>query len=81
MQGRGTIRGVTTAAAIWVTAAMGAACGLGYYAVAGFALALAMLILWLSPIEKQYFGDKHTGGHLSPGAMSQAQRQSRRPPP
>jgi len=34
IQGRGRVRGLTSAAGIWVTAAVGAACGLGEYALA-----------------------------------------------
>jgi putative Mg2+ transporter-C (MgtC) family protein len=40
MRDRGRVRGVTTAAGIWVTAGVGAACGLGEYALAGVAAAL-----------------------------------------
>lgn len=38
-------RGLTTAAAIWVTAAMGCAAGLGNWALVGTATALAVLLL------------------------------------
>ncbi len=49
------VKGVTTAAAIWVTAAIGAAFGLGLYVLGGTAVVLTMLILWLSPVEAAVF--------------------------
>jgi putative Mg2+ transporter-C (MgtC) family protein len=38
----GHVRGVTTAAGLWVTAAVGVACGLGEYLLAGLAAVLAI---------------------------------------
>jgi putative Mg2+ transporter-C (MgtC) family protein len=43
---RGQIKGLTTAAGIWVTAAIGLAVGAGFYIVAGVATALALLTLY-----------------------------------
>ena len=52
------VKGVTTAASIWVVGAVGAACGIGGYAVAGIATAMTLLILWVVGwIEKR-------GSHL-----------------
>lgn len=60
-------QGLTTAAAIWLAAILGAAAGAGYYVVGGLALVLGMALLWmggrletrlhrvLDPIN----GDKH----------------------
>lgn len=45
LQARGNVRGLTTAAGIWVTGAIGVACGLGEIAVAVAAVALALVIL------------------------------------
>ena len=47
------ISGLTTAAAIWLTAGLGVACGLGLYriVVCGFALAMIILVIG-GPIEK-----------------------------
>lgn len=42
---RGNVEGITTGATIWLAAAMGAACGAGFYAIAGFSLVLALVIL------------------------------------
>jgi len=41
----GHVRGVTTAASLWITAAMGMAIGLGEYVLAGAALVLTMVNL------------------------------------
>jgi len=50
---RRTVRGLTTAATIWVTAALGLVCGLGYWMLAGTAIAFALAILLLGgPIER-----------------------------
>ena len=43
----GSVHGLTTAATIWLAAAFGAACGLGYWSVAAVASAIALLILIL----------------------------------
>lgn len=52
MRGRGTIHGLTTAATVWVNAALGAAAGAGMYhlALIGGAITLAVLLI-LGPIE------------------------------
>lgn len=46
------VHGLTTAASIWVAAAMGTCCGMGQWRTALAALSVAMLILWLGrPVE------------------------------
>jgi putative Mg2+ transporter-C (MgtC) family protein len=46
------VRGLTTAASLWVTAAMGTAVGLGYYLAATMTLAVAVIALMaLKPVE------------------------------
>ncbi|RDK10556.1 MgtC/SapB family protein [Cupriavidus lacunae] len=40
-------QGLTTAAAIWLAAVLGAASGAGYYMVTGTALVLGMALLWV----------------------------------
>jgi putative Mg2+ transporter-C (MgtC) family protein len=46
------VHGLTTAASIWVSAALGTCCGMGQWRTAVAALAVAMLILWIGrPIE------------------------------
>jgi putative Mg2+ transporter-C (MgtC) family protein len=39
------VEGLTTAACVWVTAALGIACGLGAWVTVGLALALALILL------------------------------------
>ena len=45
IQSRGTVEGITTAATIWVTGALGVACGAGYYRMAGVLVGYALVIL------------------------------------
>ncbi len=45
----GRVIGLTTAATIWLTAALGMAIGGGQYALAGAGLAMALIVLWLFP--------------------------------
>lgn len=49
-----TVEGLTTAACVWVTAALGIACGLGAWTIVGvallFALALLVAVGWLERI-------------------------------
>jgi len=47
------VEGLTTAAGLWATAAMGMAVGFGFYIVAIYTTALILLVLWaLSYIER-----------------------------
>jgi putative Mg2+ transporter-C (MgtC) family protein len=49
-----TVRGLTTAATVWVTAALGIACGLAAWKIVGLSVALALLLLvglgWLERV-------------------------------
>ena len=54
------IRGLTTAASLWVVAAVGLAAGTGAYFVAAFGTALAMLALW--PLHRLVEKLELTGG-------------------
>ncbi|HNS50618.1 MAG TPA: MgtC/SapB family protein [Anaerolineae bacterium] len=45
----GRIRGLTTAALVWLAAAVGMALGAGEYILAGVVVALTMVILWVLP--------------------------------
>ena len=46
------VHGLTTAASIWVSAALGVCCGMGQWRTACAALAVSMLVLWLGrPLE------------------------------
>ena len=54
IQARGSVKGITTAATIWVVGAFGIACGLGYYVLAGVNLGFALVILTLvGMVEKR----------------------------
>ena len=51
--GRGRVQGLTTAAAIWVTALFGAACGIGAFQAVGFGVVLMFVVLTVGgPIER-----------------------------
>lgn len=41
-----TVKGITTAASIWVSAAVGAACGVGQFMIAFLLFAIAFVTLW-----------------------------------
>src|SRR5690606_35927457 len=47
MQARGSIRGLTTAAALWCVAAIGLGTGLGIYLISILATLLVVVALWL----------------------------------
>lgn len=52
----GTVKGLTTAASLWVTAAVGLACGLGSILLAGMVTALALVALAvLKVLERGFF--------------------------
>ena len=55
------IHGLTTAATIWVNAAIGMAAGLGSYTVATLAAAITLVVLALLPWMEE-FVDKRRGG-------------------
>jgi putative Mg2+ transporter-C (MgtC) family protein len=49
----GSVKGLTTAASIWVTSAMGVVCGIGAWKVALICLAMVMVLLLLGhPLER-----------------------------
>lgn len=51
--GRDHVRGLTTAALVWLTAALGVACGFGAWKVVATSLVLTLLLLWIGgPLEK-----------------------------
>ncbi len=66
IQGRGSIHGLTTAASIWVVAAIGMAVGLGFYAVASVGTVAALVVLAVLGrieyrFEHRHDGDNHEG--------------------
>ncbi len=54
-EGNGNIIGITTAASIWISAAIGMSVGIGYYFAALIATLIALLVLnFLHELEKKY---------------------------
>lgn len=45
IQSRGTVQGITTGAAIWIAGAIGVACGVGNFVLAGLVTAIALVIV------------------------------------
>lgn len=61
IQSKRAVRGMTTAAAIWVTAAIGAACGLGFHTLAAVvAVGTLFTLVVLELIEDRYFPDQES---------------------
>jgi putative Mg2+ transporter-C (MgtC) family protein len=58
---RDMVHGMTTAATIWVNAAIGVAAGAGQYSLATFAAALTLIVLIVLPPIEAYF-DRRAGG-------------------
>ena len=57
---REVVRGLTTAASVWVVAAVGAAVGAGLYLAAVATAVLALIILaGLRPVENRFFRHRH----------------------
>ncbi len=52
IHGQGNVKGLTTAAGIWVVAAVGLACGAGAYVIAATTVGLAYIILLLLHLLK-----------------------------
>lgn len=50
MRDGGSVTGLTTAATIWLTAALGMGIGAGYFGITVVAAALILLVLWLFPM-------------------------------
>lgn len=62
LQSKRTVRGITTAAAVWVVAAMGAACGLGLFQLAVIlSVATLFTLVVLDVFENRYFPDPDDG--------------------
>jgi putative Mg2+ transporter-C (MgtC) family protein len=55
LRGRATVHGMTTAATIWVNAAIGMTAGAGAYAMATVATAITLVVLVLLPPVERYF--------------------------
>lgn len=55
---KNAVRGITTAAGLWVAAAIGLACGAGMYVLAAVASILTILCLELMNLVNRYFSEK-----------------------
>jgi putative Mg2+ transporter-C (MgtC) family protein len=55
LRNRDTVHGMTTAATIWVNAAIGVACGIGQYELATITTALTLVVLVVLPPIETYF--------------------------
>lgn len=63
IQSRGSVHGLTTAATLWVVAAIGMAVGLGYYMLASMATIASLIVLEiLGRIEFKITGQQHVDG-------------------
>ncbi len=71
LRDRATVHGLTTAATIWVNAAIGMAAGLGRFAMAGAATLITLIVLIaLGPLEAYFerrVGFLRPGGGRPPG--------------
>ena len=56
LRANGEVHGLTTASTIWTTSAIGVACSLGFYVLAGIAVGMALLTLLLLGILQRWLG-------------------------
>lgn len=64
IQNKKAVRGLTTAAAVWVTAAIGAACGLGLYKLATIlSFGCLFTLIVLEHVEEAYFPEPNEDDH------------------
>lgn len=67
IQAHGSVKGITTAATIWVVGALGVACGAGLYPIAVLTVLMAYLILTLvGGLENRWLGKPPRDLHESP---------------
>ncbi len=67
---RHAVRGLTTAAGVWVTAAIGLACGSGMYALAAGATILTLLCLEIFSVMLERFGTRTVSVTFSAGSKT-----------
>ena len=63
---KNVVRGVTTAAGLWVAAAIGLACGAGMYAIAAASTLMAVLCLETMHLITKRYGEKSVTLEISP---------------
>ncbi|AOG21833.1 MgtC/SapB family protein [Acidovorax sp. RAC01] len=73
----GQVRGLTTAAGIWMTAAIGIAAGLGQEATAVLCTALALAVLWLIPSSQDIQPGGEDVERVAEGAGAKRRQASR----
>jgi putative Mg2+ transporter-C (MgtC) family protein len=72
LRGNAGVVGLTTAAIIWVSAALGMGIGGGEYAMVGIAVAAVLLVLWFFPkIEAWIHGISHSAIYEVTGKISE----------
>jgi putative Mg2+ transporter-C (MgtC) family protein len=80
IQSRGHVKGVTTAASLWVAGALGAACGMGAHVLAAVTAGLALVILSvIGRFERQT--PKPADPHVDTPAERPSKLALRNPPP
>jgi putative Mg2+ transporter-C (MgtC) family protein len=67
-----SVRGMTTAASIWLAAAGGIACGLAHWALVAIASGLGLLVLVLAPVERIIHNRRKTDRPDGAGAANPA---------
>jgi putative Mg2+ transporter-C (MgtC) family protein len=61
------VRGLTTAASIWVVASLGMAVGFGYYGIAIFtAILVVVTLVAIRPLEERFFRNRRNRRHDDP---------------
>ena len=68
---KNAVRGVTTAAGLWVAAAIGLSCGAGMWAIAGAAAAMTILCLEMMHFITKKIGERHITVSISPISTDQ----------
>ena len=58
LQSKGEIKGLTTAASVWIVAAIGMTCGFGGFVLAGTASVITVIILYIMDIVERKFGSR-----------------------
>lgn len=80
IQARGQVQGVTTGASMWLTAALGVACGAGDYSIAVMAALLTVFVLAVLSRFERWMGTRGTpnadsdGGHPKPSRPAEQNR-------
>lgn len=82
IQNKKAVRGLTTAAAVWVTAALGAMCGIGQFITAGMLAAFTLFtLLVLEHVEERYFPEPDFDNPDQSAAAANLRGESPRQPP